>query len=67
MVKELLPGRGREKIIPANDVGDACIRIVYNDRELVGRRSSVFPYDEIATNFSKIDGHGTADKIEKRR
>ena len=47
-VQDHLPRRGRQQVVPADDVGDALAGIVNHDRKLVARKPLLGPDDEVA-------------------
>ncbi len=51
-----LPGRARQQVAAAHDVGDALCRVVHDDRQLVGIEAVPTPQHEVADGGRDVDG-----------
>ena len=58
-----LPGRGREEVRAPDDPGDALLRVVDDDGELVGERAVGPLHDEVADRDGDVFGKRTEEKI----
>lgn len=66
-VDEQLPRRRRNEIIAAHDMRDSVGSVVDHDRELIGRRATRLPDNEVATMMAKVNMSGAAKEIDETR